>query len=155
MTRVLAIAEAAVALIALPLPRAFADGGGCAPVEALSAEVGAGSIRSWRGLYVQARSWYRCDDGAIAEGFSESVTILLADKWQDLAELEMISRADLEFRRFVLRHIDDTIPVERLSKIFENATQRCEQGPIELCEDIASIAAAMAGARLRRVDGEQ
>jgi hypothetical protein len=52
-----------------------------------------------------------CDDGSIAEGFSESVTRLLADDWEALPALQSLTTMDASFQTFVLRHIDETAPL--------------------------------------------
>ena len=104
--------------------------------EAEAAETIAATAGSWRQLHQQFGRYAHCDDGAIAEGFSESVTVLLAKHWDDLQELGMVVTSDNAFRKFVIRHIDETVPEERLKKIAESADNQCPRGLKKLCLDI-------------------
>jgi len=108
----------------------------CTKEEAQAAEAVAATARSWRQLHQQFERYSHCDDGAIAEGFSESVTLLLAEHWRDIRQLETILRSDPTFREFVIRHIDETVPGERLNRIAENASKRCPRRLKILCRDV-------------------
>jgi hypothetical protein len=116
-------------------PIALADKRICTKEEAQSAEAIAAKVNSWAQLKEQFDRYSHCDDGAIAEGFSESVSLLLADQWRDIRQLYEM-RFQSEFRVFFLRHIDETIPKERLERIGENARERCPQGLEALCRKI-------------------
>ena len=109
----------------------------CTKEEAKSAEEVAATANSWAQLKEQFDRYSHCDDGAIAEGFSESVSLLLADQWRDIRQLDEM-RSQSAFRVFVLRHIDETIPEERLERIGRNAKGRCPQGLEDLCREIRS-----------------
>src|SRR5574337_837603 len=109
---------------------------------ALFADIGrAMAANSWQQLYQQYKLYAHCDDGAIAEGFSEAVTRLLSDRWRDIRELEAILKDARRFRDFVVRHVDETVPADRLDSIAKNATRRCPRNMKSLCSDIASAAA--------------
>ena len=41
-------------------------------------------VRTWNALYKSYRLYRQCDDGAIAEGYSESVARILVDHWKSL-----------------------------------------------------------------------
>lgn len=117
---------------------ALADKKFCTKEESQSAEAVAATADSWAQLKEQVDRYSHCDDGAIAEGFSESVSRLLADQWRDIRQLGEIVMTQSEFRMFVLRHIDETVPNERLERIGENARERCPQGLEDLCREIES-----------------
>jgi hypothetical protein len=123
-----------------PLPDAHADSRICAKNEAKAAETVAATARSWEQLYQQFKSYAHCDDGAIAEGFSESVTLLLAEHWREIRQLEARLKPDPTFREFVIRHIDETVPVERLKRITENSNKHCPRSLKALCRDIGAAA---------------
>lgn len=128
-------------LVILGLPaNALADTRVCAKEEALAAETVAATAQSWGQLHQQFARYHYCDDGAIAEGFSESVTVLLSRHWQDVRELETIFRTDSAFRKFVIWHIDETVPAERLKRIAGNAKKRCPRSLKGLCHDIEAAA---------------
>lgn len=124
------------------MPVVFADSRVCSKEEAQEAESVAATATSWRQLYQQYKLYAHCDDGAIAEGFSEAVTRLLSGRWRDIRELKAILEDDRRFREFVFRHIDETVPADRLDSIARNAAKRCPRNMKSLCSDIASAAAS-------------
>ena len=69
-----------------------------------------------------------CDDGAIGEGYSDTVGRLLAADWQHFDVLYRLIAANGSFKKFVLRHIDETLPDDELKSIVTNATLRCPAG---------------------------
>lgn len=99
-------------------------------------------MRSWDALY---RSYHRfaprCDDGSIAEGYSESVARILVDHWDTLPRLSELAEQNHAFKKFVLQHIDATMDSEDLHKIRERATRRCPSGQGNLCAQIKREAA--------------
>lgn len=117
---------------------AFAQTATCDAREATEAESVVGTATSWRQLHDYFAEYEACDDGAVGEGFSESVTILLADHWASVDELRLMVRSDPNFRRFVLRHVDESVPEERLKAIARNAGNRCPRNLKMLCRDIQS-----------------
>lgn len=126
-----------ISLAAILLPSiALADGRICTKEEAQAAEAVAATAQSLGQLHRQFERYSHCDDGAIAEGFSEAVTFLLAERWQKVQRSYKVLRHDLAFRAFVIRHIDETVPTERLNHIAENAQKRCSSEMKELCLEI-------------------
>jgi hypothetical protein len=61
---------------------------------------------------------------------------LLAEHWEDIEQLEAILKSDPTFRKFVIQHIDETIPVDRLEIITKNTDKQCSQSLKKLCRDI-------------------
>jgi hypothetical protein len=110
----------------------------CSPEDASRALDTAGTSRSWEELHNAFLRFAACDDGAIGEGFSESVTRLLADHWEDLGTLEMFTRQDSRFRDFVIRHIDGTADPTMLKQIAVLADTKCPDASKDLCSAIAS-----------------
>ena len=53
-----------------------------------------------------------------------------------MSRLADITRKDEDFRRFVLKHIDETLNLEDIKKIRANAEKRCPSGLRDLCRDI-------------------
>lgn len=117
-------------------PIALADKRTCTKEEAKSAEAVAATAVSWRQLHQQFESYSHCDDGAIAEGFSESVSLLLANRWRDIHQLDVMAISQSAFRGFVIRHIDETAPKDRLERIGINAREQCPQDIKNLCREI-------------------
>ncbi len=118
------------------LSYAFAGTHICTNDEAQEAESVVSVVKSWKQSHLHFMRYAHCDDGAIAEGFSESISVLLADHWKDILQLEEILKSDPDFRKFVIRHIDETIPDDRLSRIAKNADKSCPLNLKNLCRDI-------------------
>lgn len=122
------------------IPNALAETRICTKEEAQEAEGVASIAKSWGQSHQQFKHYAHCDDGAIAEGFSESVSILLAEHWGDIGQLGAILKSDPAFRKFVIQHIDETVPVDRLERIAKNADKRCPRNLKKLCRDIEAAA---------------
>ena len=103
----------------------------------MEAENEAGSLKDWDQIYRAYRRFSQCDDGAIAEGDSDSVTKLLADDWKDFNRLLRLTNRSRGFRGFVVKHIDETVPADRLAKIAKNARSGCSAAGRNLCLSIA------------------
>jgi hypothetical protein len=112
----------------------------CAKAEAVEAEKEADSLSDWDQIYQSYKRFSQCDDGAIAEGYSDSITKLLADDWKSVGRLLALTNQNKNFRTFVLKHIDETVPGERLKKIVKNARSECVSGAETLCLSIAKAA---------------
>lgn len=89
--------------------------------------------KDWASLYRLFKKFGVCDDGAIAEGFSEDVAQLFSKQWTHLNALSHLASTDKAFERFVLRHIDATLSEDELKIIAENSQMRCPAGEKRLC----------------------
>jgi hypothetical protein len=114
----------------------------CTDAEALRADTKLDTLRNWDSLYRSYKLYRQCDDGAIGEGYSESVVRILADHWNTLSRLVTLSRRDPRFRQFVLRHVDATTNPDDLKKIRINASTQCQPGLSAICADLAKRADA-------------
>ena len=112
----------------------------CAHAEGLHALDEADTIRSWDALHGSYSLYRQCDDGAIAEGYSESVARILVDHWTTLPQLERVAANDIEFRAFVMKHVDATLSTDDLAKIRKNAQAHCPKGLRAICNDLANHA---------------
>lgn len=121
---------------------ACANGQPCTKEMALQAETEVPTLRSWAAVYDGFKKFQHCDDGGVAEGFSESITQLLASNWDTHTEL---ADRDEAFLSFILRHIDESTPSERLKRIEENAATRCTEAKV--CSKLLL--------RLGELDGER
>jgi hypothetical protein len=97
-------------------------------------------VHSWDALYRSYRSYRQCDDGAIGEGYSESVARILVDHWITLSQLARLARNDAQFRAFVIGHVDATLNMDDLEKIRKNAKAQCPTGLRSMCNDLAKQA---------------
>ena len=82
------------------------------------------------------------DDGAAAEGYSESVARILADHWESLRQFSRLTENEKGFRAFVLRHLDATLNMEDVRAIHANSMQHCPADLRNLCKDLRKSADA-------------
>jgi hypothetical protein len=108
----------------------------CTDAEARRALDEAVTLRNWDALYKSYRLYRQCDDGAIGEGYSESVARILVDHWNTLPQLDRLTKKETGFLRFVVRHIDATLNMSDVEKIRNNATMQCPTGLRTLCGDL-------------------
>jgi hypothetical protein len=80
--------------------------------------------------------WGRCDDGGVAESFSDSVGRLLAGPSDDLEALARLCVRDDTFCRFAMRHIDETIPLDVTPAILHNVRARCPLAAEKVCGEV-------------------
>jgi hypothetical protein len=108
----------------------------CSTADAQRAETEAESLRSWDDLYKSYKQYRQCDDGAIWEGYSESVARILVDHWATLPRFAQLAHKDEGFRPFVLKHVDQTINGKDARTIRANAAHACPSGLREFCNDL-------------------
>lgn len=124
----------AVVIVAGPQPRP------CTLQEAKAAEEGTYlARRAWADLHAQYVTYVKraaCDDGAIAEGWSDAVGHLLANSWERLPDLARLTESEPAFLGFVIRHIDLTIPADTWDRIRANANTRCPEGYGNVCKAV-------------------
>jgi hypothetical protein len=112
----------------------------CTKTEAMEADKEVDSLSDWDHVYRAYRKFSHCDDGGIAEGYSDAVGKLLANDWGQLNRLLALTKTSKGFQRFVIKHIDETLPSDTLQKISNNARSSCPEGAQRLCDLIASAA---------------
>jgi hypothetical protein len=116
---------------------AFAQGQGiCTHEDAIQAEKTLDSLSDWCHVYESFKHYSHCDDGAIAEGYSDKIASLLATHWDAAEELFHLWRAHPQFGRFVLAHVDELMSSEQAKNIIRNARERCPPDSKEYCESL-------------------
>jgi hypothetical protein len=98
------------------------------------------AVHSWDALYKSFRSYGHCDDGAVGEGYSDSVARILADRWKSLPRLSSLAAENVAFRRFVLKHIDASDDMNEIRNIKIKAQTQCPLQLRGLCDDIGKRA---------------
>ena len=107
----------------------------CTQQEAAQAERETNSLKTWNSVYKFYKKFSHCDDGGIAEGVSDAVAKLLANRWDSVSELVKLVSSEKGFEDFVLRHVDETIDWEQdVPKIRQNAKSRCPPNSTRLCK---------------------
>jgi hypothetical protein len=112
----------------------------CTEVEGRRALDEAAMPRSWDALYRSYKAYRQCDDGAVGEGYSESVARILVGHWNTLPQLAHFAKTDAEFRAFVMKHVDATLNMDDVEKIRTNAKTQCPMGLRSVCNDLAKQA---------------
>ena len=115
----------------------------CSTKEAMQAEDSIDELKSWDAVYASYKRFSHCDDASIGEGYSDVVGKLLGDKWAEFPKLAKLAQTDLRFQRFVLKHIDETVPADTLEMIARNAKLRCSSGAKRLCALVAEAVAKL------------
>ena len=138
--RTLACRTILIAVAASPLSFAWAAVP-CTKSDEQAAEDRVGRLTSWHGVYDAYKRFAHCDDGSIGQGFSESITLLLASRWNRVEQLRRLIAKDQGFEAFVLTHVDPTVPVERRNNIVANANEHCPKKSAALCQKLARRAA--------------
>lgn len=93
-------------------------------------------LKIWEDIYQSFNRYGHCDDGAIAEGYSDKVVHLLATNWKSFPELNRLAKKDPAFRNFVIRHINGTADTQELRSAQQNARRRCPVEGKALCRVI-------------------
>ena len=93
-------------------------------------------LRSWDVLHKSYRLYGKCDDGALAEGYSESVARILVDRWSTLPRLAFLAKNDNKFLQFVLKHVDATLDLNDLGTIKTKAQRQCPTGLRTVCDEL-------------------
>ena len=121
---------------------AFAQGHPCSEIGARQADAAVDALKSWDRLYDWYETYSKCDDGGMAEGYSEAVARNLVDRWKTLPRFAELAKKDPGFQRFVLKHLNQTLNDDDLKKIRANAESRCPAGLRRICGDVKKQAEA-------------
>ena len=100
------------------------------------AEAEADQLKGWNAVYLSFLRYAPCDDGAIAEGYRDSVAKLLANHWAELQDLRRLTLESPEFSEFVMRHIDGLMSPDEAKLIEQNACLHCPAHGKALCRSI-------------------
>lgn len=106
----------------------------CTHDEARAAEGIASTRNTWQKIHAAYRQYAHCDDGAIGEGFTESVVHQLASNWSALPEAQRLFAADPNFEQFVVKHIDPSASTKELQRIVEYTKNQCPIDATALCQ---------------------
>jgi hypothetical protein len=107
----------------------------CTKADAAAAETQAPAA-TWGGLYRSYRRYGQCDDGSVAEVFSNAVASLLSGHWDTVNELTRLAKAHSSFGVFVLHHTDVTMRLNQAELIKGNARDKCPTDSKQLCQRI-------------------
>ena len=107
----------------------------CSKEEAIESESTAAYIKTWQELDSHFTKYGHCDDGAIAEGYSQSISFLMETNWTEFLNYRM----KITFSDFVKKHIDETWEAKRLKKVAALAQMNCNQNKKTICDSILDL----------------
>lgn len=133
----------------------------CTTQDAMMAEEQVPVLKNWGEVYQSYKAYGHCDDGALAEGYSDSISRLLSDEWSSADQLNRFVLRDRDFERFVLKHIDESMSWDLPEKIRNNQTagQKYHDRAIQLlqrlCDQSSDPARSDACRALKDLTGGQ
>src|SRR4051812_50202680 len=89
----------------------------CTDAEERQAKKPVDMLKTWDQVYRAYKRFAQCDDGAIAEGFSDSVGKLFANDWRYFPRLVRLAESDKDFENFVGKQIDVHLSIKNLQNI--------------------------------------
>lgn len=119
----------------LSLVITFSCHAACSTYKAKNAEETISGIKSWSDLDEHFAKFYSCDDGAIAEGYSDVISTLITKKWKELNSLQI----DDKFKKFIVSHIDSTWQESKIISASNNVNHYCKDNIREICEAIMTL----------------
>lgn len=109
----------------------------CTKNEAVAAETVIDYLDSWKEIYNAFKSFGHCDDGAIAEGFDDVISIQWSEHWDNINDMIKFVQENMNFKAFVYKRIgSETIPYDRWEKIVAQAKASCPTEAFEFCRKI-------------------
>ncbi len=112
----------------------------CTSQDASDAESSLDDLTTWAELHRSFKRFGHCDDGAIAEGWSDVVGTLLSRRWDALPALVRLIHHDSRFEEFVLRHVDEHLSSSQVAAITRHAQDACPANAIRFCAAIQAKA---------------
>ena len=108
----------------------------CPDVISVAAAVSEDHLKNWNDLSQLFKKYRGCDEGALAEGYSEFIVRTLARRWDTLEELRKLVTEDKTFEDFVLKHIDASADPAHIVMVLSNVKERCPVDSAQLCSAI-------------------
>jgi hypothetical protein len=81
--------------------------------------------KNWSELYRAYQLYGKESDGVVAGAFTDTVSSLLAERWELLDELRQLGTKDKKFMKFIMSNINQAVPSNRATKIRDKATSQC------------------------------
>jgi hypothetical protein len=110
----------------------------CTELDGYAAEKVTDYIDSWKDMHLAFQEFQQCDNGGVAEGFSEADARLMADHWSNLSDGLTFLQKEPSFKRFVISHLDETDSNDDLVKIDRLARTVCPAAAKSFCAEMHS-----------------
>ncbi len=108
----------------------------CTRAEGLQADRSLDHLHTWKDIYAAYKKLRQCDDGAIAEGYSDAVAKQLAGYWGSLNKALALFDSDPPFEAWVIGHLDETNTLEDSLRIYRLSQTACPAGAETFCGKI-------------------
>jgi len=127
-----------ILLLALCVLTATASAEECTDMEAYTAMTVTGYLDSWQSVRRAYEQFRHCgDDGAIAEGFDEAISVIWENQWNKVTEMLQYTNENKGFRAFIYKRIwSETVPEERWQVILKKAEKECPKDAKDFCAEI-------------------
>lgn len=126
-----------ILLLVMSVFATTASADNCTNMEAYAAETVTGYLDSWENVKKAYEQFRHCDDGAIAEGFDEAISLLWENQWDKLPEMLKYTSENKGFKVFIYKRIwSETVPEERWQTILKKSQMECPKGGEEFCSEI-------------------
>ena len=112
----------------------------CSRADGQAAEAIAATLSSWQSIYLAYERYGSCDDGAIAEGFTDSVVHLLATNWASLSDAQSLIAKSTSFRSFVISHLNASADSDEIAQVSVLASTQCPLAATSFCQEILGAA---------------
>ena len=109
---------------------------GCSRADEKAADKSIDPLGSWKEIHFAYMYFKACDDGGIAEGYSDGIAKIMANHWTSLPRVKPFIKADPAFETWFIRHLDETNSYDDSMKIDRLARTACPRGMRELCIEI-------------------
>lgn len=92
---------------------------------------------NWRSLLQHHKAFAPCDDGALAEDYSDAVASLLAQSQEQFTALKTLVKEHPDFLKWVLQHVDSSVSSDDLEKVIKNGESCAKTSELAtLCSSI-------------------
>jgi hypothetical protein len=104
----------------------------------LSREANVYAAKSWSDVRKTYRRFGGNADGVVAGAYVDKISELLDEQWSSVNDLNRLTKHDIRFQLFVLKHLNEAVSADRANRIKHNAEQMCPSEAHALCEKISS-----------------
>jgi len=108
----------------------------CNRKDAVEADKYLDRLTNWTAVHRTFKRYRQCDDGGLAEGYSDKIANLLTRRWSSVGTLWKLTQSDRKFEQFVLLHVDSLMSADDARLLIDNARNRCPAGVEKLCRSL-------------------
>lgn len=125
--------------LAVACTGAFAQGKACTKADAAKAEKAVDAVNDFRGLQKAWTDWKHCDEGSVAEVYTDAVMRLLVD-WKGVDVLAKSMDANADYADWVLRRVKYATKDDRQA-VYSRAKASCPASLDGFCAKLADASA--------------